>query len=415
MTGRDPSRPLAGARTAPTGTGGRARTVRLSLRRASRLLLLMALLTPLVTPLPTPLSCRPAAAGPDSGRLPARSGLQDLLLAGQLLQQSHAFARASAPEATLALKREALLDRAVIRALSLLKEGLSQEIVAPPGPIAPQQSRPELTAFPNLGRLLQLQLYVYLADGRNPEALRTARTALRLGRAVRTDGLLTGIAGMALTASCVRSLGSQLDRLSAPDCEMLFQLCREWLAEGDPLPSMLAGERKTSRALLEKMRAETLKEPGAKAEEVTRHFDGMRERLDAFYAELLERVQQPPWARPPLPAVMPGDEDLGSALVASLIPAFQRALDTSTRELAQVRLLACHAALRRFRWENERLPGSLDELGLGELGVDPFTGTAFHYEPRGARYRLFSAGPKAAAEEPGAVNGRKPLFVTPEE
>jgi hypothetical protein len=86
-----------------------------------------------------------------------------------------------------------------------------------------------------------------------------------------------------------------------------------------------------------------------------------------------------------------------------------------TREQAQVRLLACHAAVRRYRWEHDRLPSSLTDLTLGDLAIDPFTGQPLKYMVRGKRYELTSAGPPADADDRQAVDGRKPVSVVPAE
>jgi type II secretory pathway pseudopilin PulG len=137
----------------------------------------------------------------------------------------------------------------------------------------------------------------------------------------------------------------------------------------------------------------------------------MQKSVDEFYNQLAVEVRKPSWQRAPLPAPKTDEQDPSSAIVALLVPALQQALDRHTQELATVQLLACHAAIRRYRWEHERLPASLPELEIGELIQDPFTGAPFKYQPMGTRYRLTSAGPRAKADDPDAVDGRKPVSV----
>jgi hypothetical protein len=79
-----------------------------------------------------------------------------------------------------------------------------------------------------------------------------------------------------------------------------------------------------------------------------------------------------------------------------------------------IRLLACHCAIRRHKWEHERLPASLAVLNLREMAVDPFTGQPLKYQLQGASYRLTSAGPTAPADDPQAVDGRRPVSIVPE-
>ena len=78
-----------------------------------------------------------------------------------------------------------------------------------------------------------------------------------------------------------------------------------------------------------------------------------------------------------------------------------------------MRLLACHAAILRYRWEYERVPPNLEALNLGDLALDPFTGQLLSYEPKVRSYRLVSVGPLADADDPDAEDGRRPVSVTP--
>ena len=348
------------------------------------------------------------AAPPSPQQTP--NGYGDLVRAGQALKESRLFFQAQAPDATLNLKRDMLLDRPVVRALALLKQGLGKEAIAAP-PAEMEQRMEELNAFRSLGRLLQIQQYVFLADGRDVDALQTARTALRIGRVVRSDSLLTGLAGMAISTGCLKSLGRYLDRFSAPDCETLFLICREWLAQGDPLPPIVEAERKVGLGSLAKLRAQAAAEPGAKPDDVNPLFAKMEKSLGEFYDQLGTEVRKPAWQRGPLPTPKMADDDPGAAIVGLLVPALQQAMDRHTQEVAMVQLLACHAAVRRYRWEHDRLPPSLPELEIGDLILDPFTGTPFKFEPQGTRYRLTSAGPRAKADDPDAVDGRKPVAV----
>ncbi len=67
-----------------------------------------------------------------------------------------------------------------------------------------------------------------------------------------------------------------------------------------------------------------------------------------------------------------------------------------------------------MRWEHLAVPAALAELRLGDLAVDRFTGALFQYEARGARYRLSSVGAPTTENDPQAVNGRRPVTITPD-
>lgn len=133
--------------------------------------------------------------------------------------------------------------------------------------------------------------------------------------------------------------------------------------------------------------------------------------MEALFDRLLVEMQKPAWARKPLAVPETGS---GAQVVALLVPALNQMLDTYTREQTQVRLMACHSAILRHRWEHEQLPRSLAELKLGALAVDPFTGQPLRYEVKGRGYRLTSAGPVAQEDDPAAVGGRRPVTVAPD-
>jgi hypothetical protein len=126
--------------------------------------------------------------------------------------------------------------------------------------------------------------------------------------------------------------------------------------------------------------------------------------------QILE-LGKPAWERATVS--VPEDGSVGAQLAKTLLPSLDRASLGYTSQEARIGLLACHAAIRRYRWENDRLPDNLAALNLGELAVDAFTGQPLQYERQGVRYRLTSAGPAADANDPKAVNGRRPVSIGP--
>jgi hypothetical protein len=65
-----------------------------------------------------------------------------------------------------------------------------------------------------------------------------------------------------------------------------------------------------------------------------------------------------------------------------------------TANRTELQLFGVHAAIRRFRWEQDRLPEGLEELRLGDLATDPFTGKGLLYRRTGRiTYTLSSVGP----------------------
>jgi hypothetical protein len=83
----------------------------------------------------------------------------------------------------------------------------------------------------------------------------------------------------------------------------------------------------------------------------------------------------------------------------------------------RLQLLGVHAAIRKYRWENGRLPEHLAELDLkGGLGTDPFSGKPLLYKKvSDSAYELSSiGGPTANAEDSGRPEyGRRVPITLP--
>jgi len=103
----------------------------------------------------------------------------------------------------------------------------------------------------------------------------------------------------------------------------------------------------------------------------------------------------------------PGPEDIRREHQEALA-AYEQALDKFDMDSAKIHLLGVHAAIHRFRWENNRLPASLAELKLTSLTTDPFTGAPLLYKVTGIAYELSSAG--SAAHSDGSA-GIGPIYL----
>jgi hypothetical protein len=242
-----------------------------------------------------------------------------------------------------------------------------------------------------------MQQDAQLRAGDVREAIETARLSLRLGRAVQEGPLIAGLVGLAIRALPVTTFGRHVDPMNAADPGRLVTACREWLREPDPFPGMIAAERRWSRRIAR----DHVEEP---------------ERFNAALDRLLDRVlvewKKPAWQRARL--ALPADESVEGQMVARAAWPMEQSVDLFTRDRAQIRLLAVHAALRRYRLEQGRLPESLDALRLGDLAIDPFTGKPFQYRAADGVVRLRSVGPRAEPGDARAVERRRPVSVTPE-
>jgi hypothetical protein len=230
-------------------------------------------------------------------------------------------------------------------------------------------------------------------------------------------------------------LGAHLDQLSARDSELLYQVCLEWLNQPNPLMRVLEGERQLAKQKLAEYRQQgssALNEEPAGASDQERAlgaelkslrttspaaYDTMlraaEKQIDALFDRQLAELTKPVQERPLEGGA--SDKGLAEKIAASLMPPLSSVVSLYQREEAQVRLLACHSAILRYRWEQDRLPAALSVLNLGSLASDPFTGLPLHYGIRGRTYRLAGAGSPTDPDDPRAVNGRRPVSIVPEE
>jgi hypothetical protein len=135
--------------------------------------------------------------------------------------------------------------------------------------------------------------------------------------------------------------------------------------------------------------------------------------LDQLFDFAGEQAKKPLWQRTPID--LERDQSQPARVAKALFPLGMLIEDGYAPLLAQVRLLACHGAVRQFHWEEDKLPPNLEALNLGDAAIDPYTGELFPYGPSGRKYRLVSAGPVAAPGDRNAVGGRMPIPVVPGE
>jgi hypothetical protein len=388
--------------------------------------------------LPTPLPAQTAPADPPASLFQqvvpqptGKNGYELLVLAADAFKTSRLYQKAQEPGISLALKREVLADRQVVRALKLMHDGLELPIASPRQSISFSTLFPEMAQFRSLARLLALQQYVFLADGRIVDALANARLGLRFSQAVQTDTLISGLVGVAIGTVCIDPLARHLDQLSASDCATLYQICQEWLAQPNPQSRIITTDWGNTRIGVDELKRK-IKEEGVAAatrdlgdpedlqsaliglpatpEAVDALFIDVGKRMDDHFAQVLKEMEKLPWERKPLSL---DESDPAGKLAGALTPAYHHVDEAYTRAAARVRLLACHCVIHRYRWEYDRLPPSLVALNLGELALDPFTGQPLQYAVHGTRYSLSSAGAPADPSDPQAVNGRRPVSLTP--
>lgn len=367
-----------------------------------------------------------------------KNGYEELVYAAEAVRNSKLLERSEREGLPLNLKRALVAERASQNALRLIQQGIRKGVQPPGRVLSAKTLLPELALFRRLGRLMKMQTEVYLADGRVSDALALTRTHLAFADAIQVDTLIGGLVGQALLAIATNTIGAHLDQLSVRDCDQLYRICGEALSRPDPLPRMIELERRFGQAHLDELataaKRADLKElqeltglatdgqspdgfpAGAlkvigNPEAVDRLVAEIRPRMDGYYQSLLLEARKPYRERRiPEPE---SDGTVAGAFLAMMAPAFNQVGGAFERGRTAIRLLAVHAAIRRYRWEYDRLPASLAELRLGDLILDPFTGEPLRYEVRGRTYTLKARGTPASADDPTAEDGYRPVTVTP--
>ena len=212
------------------------------------------------------------------------------------------------------------------------------------------------------------------------------------------------------------------------DCERIGWLARKYLALPDPAIVAWSGEQKYSTGLVKQWRekpdafADLLKETHATDEdepdtpaslqaeryaEDLRTDPALRERIiREVEDDNTQRIDRATRLAADPTGVMtlapPPDADKSRHPMLGLVRAIYSMgayegdfLKAGVESRVLLRFMAVHAAIRVFRWENDRLPKTLDELKLpARVTTDPFTAKPLIYEPAatGTDYVLASAG-----------------------
>ncbi len=358
------------------------------------------------------------------------NGYEDLVLAGDIVSGNAAVQAAEQGEATLKQMRDMLDDRDVERALQMVRLGLDKQVQSPrdPNKSDEQTLLPEYAGFRRLARVMAMEEYVALADGRVQKAIDVMRDGLRLGYIVQSEFLISGLVGIAIDSIALTTIARHFDQMSLKDCIHVTAIAREWLKLPSPAEAVYESEQRTLRNMLNTWKGDPARlraiikdqqpangptsDSEAAAVELSSYvethpnllmtlIDQTEALAEVEHAVLMQDVRRPAWQRKTGRNRQPR-VDMAHRLYSMIAPT-DLALAKYDLDRTQIHLLGVHGAIRRFRWENNHLPASLDDLKLPALIVDPFTGATLTYKPSGSSYELYSTGP--AGGEAGAAIG----------
>ena len=366
------------------------------------------------------------------------NGYEELIMAGDLAQDSKLLNDAMQPGATLTLKRKALEDGDVRRALALIQMAFLKPIHSPRDPTKNTFDTAfflDLAVFRNLARVFSIVEYVALADGKTGVALDAMDDCLQMSRAIPAESMINALVFVAVDAIAVKLVASHVSQLSFRDCERLELICNHWLRHTDSFASALAGERNLlmrqykettpkPNEILEKVNP-AADDPGANDEDnpdatpeekalkarlrdhpgdAKKLWEQALELIKTFYDAMIVEANKDAWERK-LPDA-PKAEPAVKAITDAVTPVFAQVLSKQDQDKANLHLLGTFAALQRYRWIHRHYPESLKELREPILTQDPFTGEFLIYKRDGDAYDLHSAGPIGAESK-----ARTPLYL----
>jgi hypothetical protein len=345
----------------------------------------------------------------------------------------------------LAFYRERVNDRQIAPLLLEFRRWLNRPLtLAPPASTFQQPTAMEWMDFSALPDLFTTRIRVLFSEGRVEEALSDARDQVRMARAIQQHSIYGWNTGRELEEAVYFLLAERLNQLSARDCDWV----RQWIEELERsrLPVHTAHDREYQSAFARLMdisrrgmtQVETLLcemppdleldgkglslEEKKEYEEYANQTRGdvirrrsllrdlgpnaihlitlrTRAQLNKNYHQGQYLLQVPYGKRPPFDNVEDTKkeetlDDLIEEMTTTL--AYEISYwdaDAHLTAQARMRLLGCHAAVRRYLWEHAKLPASLKQLKLGALARDPFSGQEFVYKVEKGEYTIESIGP----------------------
>ncbi|MEP6755794.1 MAG: hypothetical protein ABJA67_09860 [Chthonomonadales bacterium] len=361
-----------------------------------------------------------------------KNGYEELVLATDILMERGDLRQTLTADPgdgitvfNLSDKRKFLLDPDVQKVLRLLAIAQSKPITNPREKMDDETLLPEMAGFRNIARILNVKMYVELANGTVNSALDTFASGIKLGYVIQSDLLIGGLVGVAIDSLVIRRIVQHISQFGVKDCDRLVAIARDWMRLPDPTISIVQSEKGFCIGILEKYKNKpeafinTLGiDPMDPNYAIARQFASTGPQalapiiadasalLSQGYDRILGELKKPAWQRQDIPDF--NNSTPGSALAGMLMPAMGMAQDRFVKDQAMVQLLGVHAAIRKFRWEHDGLPNNISELRLGDLAIDPFSGQPLAYKKIDeTHYEIYSEGPPDRSDEAKGQGKRK--------
>jgi hypothetical protein len=347
------------------------------------------------------------------------NGFEEFVKAADLVQNIDDIDQAVNPGAALALKRRVLDKSECKQALELIREGLVKPTIAPKqvpwdGPGLPIHL--PIGGFMKLGHLMAIEQYVDCADGSVDAAITSLHAGLAFGYRIQSTSIISGITGIIVDTSGLTETAAHLGQLSVFNCDRVVQIVRDLLAADCPGIRLLEQAKTDTVNHLDILKKDPLNflemvadDSSLSDADMTASILALKSlangppgdvdavvadaqmRITAQFDTAIQNMRMPVSQRKPLG--VDGSNSPANAISRRMTTSLQKNIDRYAGDQARIRLLGVQALIRRYEWDHNSLPASLNDIDGDDLITDPFTGDHLAYKRDEDRYTLTSVGP----------------------
>lgn len=338
------------------------------------------------------------------------NGYEEFIVAGEMI---HSYFQSNSPEVatypkvslTDSQKRKIITDNQ--EAMKIFRIGLSKPIFPVRAQVRPDTPLPEFTVFRDIATVIILEAEINLADGKVNSALVRYQEAIRFVQIFQGYGRVGLQVAHEVTKRTCTALKRHVKQLSKTDCVTLASYANRDLQLVDPLSMIIRSDAMMVQSVLQN--------PGnppcylswgsylpgdtqVTFSEATKLYNDQDQRhwdrevrqafqlADSHFQTLMQELQKLPRDRKLnfAPSKDRGGQNVARILVSDYTEMNQWVIENQT----ELRLLAIHAAIIGYWWNNEVFPKDLKTLKLGDLTTDPTSGRPFHYAIVSDSYEL---------------------------
>jgi|GEM_PF-1013447 len=319
------------------------------------------------------------------------------------------------------------------KALAFLRSGNQKKVYDPREKMGVDTLFPEYASFKNLAKFATIiAANEAFADGKPHEGTMLLLDAFQLGQNLQRGVLIAHLVGIAIESITIAGFEEYMPQLPRDDAALVERTMNGYVSDGPNVVDAIRSEMKFNISSFDQILQSPQQALGLKQDDVDASAQALiksisalsPDRKEALHAQLqagLERSLQPvlqafsgpesAWvAYKDPPSNTPDSEsdsvklptnaaDLVQFFIDELQPVYGGLGQAAAKNRTQMRLLGLHAAVMRYRWDNDKLPSKLEDAVPASQVDDPLSGQKFVFEPQGLwGFRIYSVGTQALGE-----------------